>query len=395
MSKTNTHKRVPGWVPTLLAVSAGMIVANIYYAQPIAGPMGAATGLSAGAEGLVVTLTQIGYAMGLLFIVPLSDMLENRRLVAASLLFLVAALVGVGMASGSVAILAGSLAIGLTAVSVQVLVPYAAFISTEENRGRVVGNVVGGVLVGIMVARPVASLVTSVSSWRMVFFGSAVLMLVLTVVLWMLLPQRRPAPQLSYGELIGSLPGLFMTQPVLRRNSFYHGTMFFSFSLFWTVAPLHLARAFGYGQSAIALFALVGVTGAAAAPITGRFADKGDTRLIRIIGLSLGAISFIVANIVYSGPWAVALLLVAAIVLDISSTGTLITSQREVYSLGDDIRGRVNGIFMALLFMLGAAGSALGGWLYSVGGWPLASIPATLLPLAALCLAFNEKRATR
>lgn len=187
-------KAVPGWITFLLAVSCGLIVANLYYTQTLVGPIGQAIHLSAGATGLIVTLTQIGYVAGLLFIVPLSDIIENRRLTVMSLILVVAALVLSVLAPNAPLFLAASLLIGLGSVAAQVLVPYASYLATEEDRGRVVGNVMSGLLLGIMFARPVASFMAGLWGWKSIFIVSAIVTALLTLLLSRVLPARKPAP---------------------------------------------------------------------------------------------------------------------------------------------------------------------------------------------------------
>ncbi|HEY3425028.1 MAG TPA: MFS transporter, partial [Negativicutes bacterium] len=182
-------KNIPNWITLLLATACGVIVANIYYAQPLVGPISAATNLSPEASGLIVTLTQIGYGIGLLFIVPLSDLIENRRLVVAALVVVICGLVAAALARNALLFLAASLLIGLGSVAAQVLVPYAAHLASPERRGRVVGNVMSGLLLGIMFARPVASLITDIWGWQAVFVLSAVINAVLTIILVLVLPR--------------------------------------------------------------------------------------------------------------------------------------------------------------------------------------------------------------
>lgn len=198
-------KSTPNWIMMLLAVSCGIIVANLYYAQTLVGPISIAMGLSPRSAGLIVTLTQVGYVLGLLFIVPLSDIIENRRLTVVSLIMVVGALVVATLAPNSLIFLAASLLIGLGSVAAQILVPYATYLASENQRGRVVGNVMSGLLLGIMFARPIASFITDLWGWQAVFTLSAVLITLLTILLSRALPERKPVPTMNYGQLLGSL----------------------------------------------------------------------------------------------------------------------------------------------------------------------------------------------
>lgn len=382
----NTEARILSGMTRLLAAAAGIIVANLYYAQPLVGPIGAALGMPPGAAGLIVTLTQIGYCLGLLLIVPLGDLFENRRLIVSGLVATGAALALAANAGTAWQFLLAALAIGLGAVVAQVLVPFAAHLAPEATRGQTVGKVVSGLLLGIMVARPVASVLAGFGGWQAVFGIAAALVLLLAVVLHFKLPQRRPAATQRYGALIASLWPVLANTPVLRRRALYHAGLFGAFSLFWTVAPQALSGPdFGLSQNGIALFALVGMAGAVASPIAGRLADAGHTLGATAIALAVGALSFLLPLFApHSKPLALGLLAVAAIVLDAAVAANLVLGQRALFALGAEIRSRLNGLYFALFFAGGALGSALGGWVYAQYGWHAALVTGMLLPALAL-----------
>ena len=224
-----------------LAAACGLIVANIYYAQPLIAEIAQSLGLATGAAGLIVTMSQIGYGAGLLFIVPLGDLVENRRLILISVdaqrgracLRCFRAVRGVFLACAAV--------IGLGSVAVQILIPLAAHLAPDATRGRVVGMVSSGLMIGIMMARPVSSFIAAQSSWRVVFGLSAAAMVMLAAVLSRALPTRAPQTKMTYGELMGSMVHLVRATPILRRRAFYQACLFFAFSLFWTTTPLLLA----------------------------------------------------------------------------------------------------------------------------------------------------------
>ncbi len=381
----------PGMV-LLLAAAAGLIVANLYYAQTLVGPISAATGLSAGAAGLVVTLTQVGYTLGLLFIVPLGDLLENRRLIVGALGVAALALLTAAFATSGAVFLAAALAIGLSSVAAQILVPFAAHLSSEAERGHTVGKVVSGLLLGVMLARPVASLVADHANWHVVFGGAAMLIAGLALVLRVKLPKRMPEATLSYPQLIGSLWTLFATTPVLRRRAAYHAGLFGAFSLFWTVVPQVLAGpAFGLSQTGIAVFALVGMAGAVASPVAGKLADAGHSLVATAVALSLGVVGFALPLLVPgSRTVALAVLVVASIVLDMGVAANLVLGQRAIFNLGAAVRSRLNGLYFAAFFAGGAAGSALGGWVYAHYGWHAALLAGMMLPVGALLYWLGE-----
>lgn len=385
---------VPSWLILLLAAACGLIAANLYYAQTVIGPIGVTTGLSSAAAGLIVTLTQIGYVIGLLFIVPLSDILENKRLVTFFLIILVVALIAAAFSSHAVLFLTASLVIGISSVVAQILVPYATYLTSEEQRGRVVGNVMSGLLLGIMLARPVASFITSLLGWQAVFIFSAIIIGLLTLLLSRALPARQPQPAMKYGQLILSLGSLLKTFPMLRRRALYQASLFGAFSLFWTTVPLQLANEYGMSQQGIAWFALAGVGGTIAAPIAGRWADKGLTRILTGLAMVIAVASFGLAYLFQGHSTATLILLVVvAITLDMAVSGNLVLGQRIIYSLSE-ARGRVNGIFMSIFFVGGAIGSSLGSWSYAHGGWSLTTLIGLVMPLLALVYYLTEKKVT-
>ncbi|HEY0064240.1 MAG TPA: MFS transporter [Telluria sp.] len=381
----------PGMV-LLLAVSCGLIVANLYYAQTLAGPIAAATGLSAQAAGLVVTLTQIGYALGLLFFVPLGDLMENRGLVFGALIFTSAALMAAAFSTSGWAFLAAALAIGLGSVAAQLLVPFAAHLSREATRGQTVGRVVSGLLLGIMLARPAASLIADASSWHVVFGGASVLILALAFLLRAKLPTRVPHDPPPYSRLIASLGHLVATTPVLRRRAAYQFCLFGCFSLFWTVAPMMLAGPqFKLSQTAIAIFALVGMAGAVASPVAGRLADSGHTLPATAAALLLGIAGFALPlTIPGSGPVALAFLAIASILLDMGVAASLVLGQRAIFTLAPEVRSRLNGIYLATFFSGGAIGSALGGWMFASHGWHAALLTGLAFPLVGFVYWLTE-----
>jgi predicted MFS family arabinose efflux permease len=390
----STPTAIPSWITLLLATACGLIVANIYYAQPLVGPISATLGLSPHSAGLIVTMTQAGYGIGLLFLVPLADLTENRRLVLLVVAVAACALAAAASATSAAAFLLASLFIGLGSVAVQILVPYAAHLAPDAVRGQTVGKVMSGLMLGIMLARPVASFLTDLFSWRAVFVLSTLVMLLVAAVLWRALPPRRPVSRLGYGALLRSMGTLVATTPLLRRRALYQACLFGAFSLFWTAAPLLLASpAFGLSQTGIALFALAGVAGAIAAPLAGRCADKGWGKRLTPVVILLVACAFLLSKFSADGSnSALAALTLAGIVLDFGVSANLVFSQRAIYGLNAAMRGRLNGLFMATFFVGGAIGSAVGAWAFAQGGWALTSWIGFALPIAALLYFTTEPR---
>ncbi|WP_322922274.1 MFS transporter [Paenibacillus campi] len=393
VTSTDQHT-MPGWLMIFLAIACGIIVANLYYAQPLVGLIRTDIGLSAEAAGLIVTLAQIGYAAGLLFIVPLGDIVENRRLVFVLLLFTALALIMAAWAGQATVFLAASMLIGLGSVAAQILVPYASHLAPEPSRGRVVGNIMSGLLLGIMLARPVSSLIAAHLGWRAVFVISAVLVTLLALVLIRALPSNRPAARHRYPYLIASMAQLVRHTPVLRRRALYHAAIFGTFSLFWTTVPLLLAGpVFHFSQTGIAIFALVGVAGAAAAPIAGRLADRGWIRPGTAIAFAIVIVSMLLPLLARDGSMiSVLLLVLAAILLDLGVSANLVLGQRAIFSLGAEVRSRLNGLYMATFFLGGALGSSVGTWAFETGGWTAAVGIGIALPVVAFMYFMTEFR---
>ncbi len=374
LKKQTIEKKIPTWLTILMATACGIIVANLYYAQPLVGIISSSVGLSANTSGLIVTLTQIGYVVGLLFIVPLGDILENRKLIVSSLLITAVALVITAMTKQIFLFLFALFVIGLGSIAAQVLVPFASYLSSDSSRGRVVGNVMSGLLLGIMLSRPLSSLVADFFGWHAIFILSAIAIMVLAIVLSKVLPRRKPSTDTYYIALLKSMWYLLRTTPILRRRAAYHAGVFASFSLFWTTVPqLLTSQSFHFSQKEVALFALVGVAGAVAAPITGRIADRGVTKHATGIALLTVVISLLLPIIIHTNsPIGIAILVISSLLLDAGVSANLVLSQRALFSLSPEVRTRLNGLFMAMFFFGGAIGSAIGGWAYSMGGWSTA-----------------------
>jgi predicted MFS family arabinose efflux permease len=375
----------------IFATACGLAVANIYYSQPLLGLIAPALGLRPGLAGLIVALTQLGYGAGLLFLVPLSDVIENRRLVIWALGAVVLGLFGIALSDSAVTFMAASFVVGVSAVATQILVPFASHLAPEESRGKVVGTVMSGLLGGIMLARPFSSYIAATFGWRAVFYISAGMMLALMLALLRALPERRPATKLDYAQILRSLPGLVARTPLLRRRAFYQGMMFAGFNLFWTGAPLLLAREFDLGHRSIALFALAGAAGALSAPVAGRLADRGLARPATGWALVSALIAFIIAAAA-GYAHSIALLVVAALVLDAAVQVCQVLSLRSIYMLAPDLRGRLNGLFIAFAFLGGATGSGLAAAVYASRGWSTVASLGALFIFIALAQYASELR---
>jgi predicted MFS family arabinose efflux permease len=378
-------EEMPSWMTMLFAIAAGLLAANVYYSQPIAELIAASLGFSSSATGLIVAFTQAGFGIGLFLIVPLGDLMENRRLVLTLTAVTALALLTTAISAAPTAYLASALLVGLGSVAVQVLIPFAAHMAPERVRGRVVGNVMSGLMIGIMLARPASSFATQAMSWHAVFYVSGASMFALALALALALPKREPAATISYLALLRSMGRLALTTPVLQRRALYQACLFGAFSLFWTTVPLLLTQSFHMSQGGVALFALVGGAGAIAAPLAGRAADKGWTESGTAFAILCVAVAILITRFAATGSsLGIPLLAAAAILLDFGMTANLTLGQRAIFVLGAEYRSRLNGLYMSAFFAGGAVGSTLGGLAFALGGWSLASWIGFALPMLAL-----------
>jgi predicted MFS family arabinose efflux permease len=377
-----------------MAVACGLTVANLYYAQPLLVLIARTFAVSQGTAAIVVTATQLGYAAGLALVVPLGDLLENRKLACRTLVVTAAALGVAAFSPDFTLFLVVSVAIGITSVVVQVLVPFAAHLAPPDQRGKYVGRVMSGLLLGVLLARSLSSVTAAAWGWRSIYLISAVFMIALSAVLWRILPERRPGAAVSYGRLLRSTLRLVREEPVLRRLSAAQALMFGTFSCFWTSIAYELVNGHHLSQLQIAVFALVGAGGAAAALVAGVLADRGFGRPGRAVAIIAAAAAMALAG---AGASSVILLAGAGVLLDLAVQGHQVLSQRDIYGLREDARARINTVYVTSAFLGGAAASAISGWLYESHGWTGVSVFGTLLPLAAGCIflydGFRQRRA--
>lgn len=370
----------------IFALCCGAIVANLYYAQPMIGLIAPDIGLSVRAAGWIVSVTQIGYALGLLFLVPLGDVVENRALMIATTAVGLLALTATVFVSGGATFLVLALVVGIGSTSVQMMIPLVAHLAPDETRGRVVGSVMGGLLLGVMLARPVASFVAEAFGWRSVFAMAAALMFCIELVFVFAMPKRIPDQRSNYRRLLGSLGGMVVDEPVLRVRMAVHACMFASFTVFWTAVPLELARNHGLTQWGIGVFALIGATGAMAAPVGGRLADSGRTRPATLVALGGAAFVFLFSIVADHAVTGLLTLGLTGVLLDFLVQGNTVLGQREIYALDAEARSRMTALFMTSIFIGGAVGAAAATMLFERYGWMGAALAGGAFPIAALLI---------
>ncbi len=376
---------------TTIALAAGALVANIYYAQPLVAEIAADLGINADLAGTITSTTQIGYGVGLFFLVSLADRVENKRLVLVTLTITMLGLIGIASATAVVPFLIASFLIGVCSTGAQVLIPLVAHLVPLHRRGRVVGNVMAAVLTGIMLARPVSLFVAASFGWRSVFLLSAGLMAVIGLSLAVMLPRQMPQTTMTYPQILSSMKDLIRDTPVLRWRSIYQAIIFCAFNLFWTAIPFALSEHFGLNQHQIGLFALAGAGGALAAPLVGRLADRGLGNLLSAIAMVGLAVFFAVSGYaVMAG--ALVLAALCAVLIDAAVQANQIVSQRIIFAIAPEKRGRLNAIYMTSAFIGGAIGSTLGTVSYHIGGWSGTSAVGLALGLFGLALFALEQR---
>jgi predicted MFS family arabinose efflux permease len=351
----------------LLAFACGAAVANLYYAQPLLHTLAHAFGVSDGTAGLLITVTQIGYVVGLALLVPLGDLRERRGLITGTLLVTVLGLAVAALAPG-IAVFAVAIGIvGLTSVVAQVIVPMSSSMSADHARGRVVGTVMSGLLIGILLARTASGLIAAALGWRAVFWLAAAAMLALAATLRRVLPKVPPTSELSYGDLLRSVLVLIRQEPVLRQRMLLGALGFGGFSALWTSLAFLLSGApYHYGNAVIGLFGLAGVAGAGAASIAGRLADRGRGGQTTLVTILIMLVSWAVLA---AGNSSVVALIAGIAVLDLGVQGAHISNQSAIYALSPEARSRLTTAYMVSCFLGGALLSAASSVLFASSGW--------------------------
>lgn len=368
----------------LLACTCGVAVSNIYYSQPLLEQIRTSFHVSAGAAGLVSTLTQIGYTLGLLFIVPLGDAWRRRRLIVGLMLIEAAFLASAALAPTLWWLQLSSLGMGIATVAAQLIVPLVAQLSPEEKRGQNVGTVMSGLLLGILLARVVAGAVGGYFGWRALYWLACGTALVFALIMERTLPDVPPSAPLRFRALMGSLWSLAKEEPRLRESAVIGGLGFASFMVFWTSLSFHLeSPPFEYSTQTVGLFGLVGAAGALVAPWAGRSSDRSGPRAVVGISTFATAISFVIF-------WLFGLhvfgLIVGVLLMDAGVQRTHIANQARIFALRPEARSRTNTVYMVSYFTGGSIGSLCSTLAWSHIGWP-GVCAAGLFFAAAACAA--------
>jgi predicted MFS family arabinose efflux permease len=390
---TDRCQRLSRSTTLLFSATCGLAVANVYLAQPLLDAMAHSLDVAPATTGLVVTATQAGYALGLLLLVPLGDLINRRRLILAQIILSAAALAAAGASQWWAGLLGAMVAVGLLAVVVQVLVAYTAVLAAPAQRGHAVGTVTSGIVLGILLARFASGLIADIAGWRAVYFASSGLMLVIAAVLWRKLPVTSAPPHAqSYGALLQSLFRLFLTERVLRVRGLLALFIFAAFSMLWTAMVLPLSSPpLSLSHSAIGLFGLAGVAGALAATRAGRWADHGWGQ--RVTGVSLALLTLSWLPIAFAETSLVALV-AGIILLDFAVQAVHVTNQSYLFAARPDAQSRMVGAYMCFYSAGSAVGAAAATHIYARWGWTAVSLSGALISATALALWFFTSRSS-
>lgn len=366
----------------LMAIGAGLVVANNYYNQPLLGMISKDMGTTDSATSKVAMFTQIGYAAGLLLIIPLGDMFQRKKIILIDFIFIILSLIVFAFSQSLEVMIAASFFIGLTSVVPQIFVPIAAQISRPEEKGRNVGIVMGGLLVGILASRVFSGVLGEYLGWREVFLIAAGMMFVLGILIAWLLPNVESTFRGTYGQLMGSLLYYIKTIPRLRLASLRGALGFGAFSIFWTSLTFHLEKApFHQGSDVAGLLGIIGIAGALAAPIAGSISGKINKNQLITIGSSLMLLSWIIFGV---GGFTYAGLIIGIIFLDMGLQGMHVTNQTIVFASHPEASNRLNTVYMVSYFIGGSLGTLVGGKAWEHFGW--IGVVAAGTTFVVLCL---------
>lgn len=376
-----------------MAFATGLIVANLYYCQPLIILISQEFNIAESVAGRTIYLTQIGYAVGLLFLVPLGDKFERKKqillITAAAVIFLIAA----ALSPNYFILQIACVGIGFSSIVPQLILPMAANLSSPKQRGQVVGIVMSGLLIGILLSRTLSGFIGGQLGWRSMYWIAAGICSLLIFLIYFTFPKSEATFKGSYKQLLVSLFTLVKQEKVLRESSLINYLVFAVFGCFWTSMVLFLSsEPYSFGSETIGLFGLAGATGALMAPIVGKISDKSNPRNAIGYGLSLLLISQV---IFYFYGYSVVFFILAIIVLEAGQQGVHVSNQTRIYALDANARNRLNTVFMTASFIGAASGSALGLYLWELNGWNAVCLGSGILVLLGLAVYFmtgrNEK----
>ncbi|RFZ90734.1 MFS transporter [Mucilaginibacter conchicola] len=384
---TGTEKLHPAVIP-IMAIAAGVTVANIYYNQPILKDIGESVHATGAEIGKVSMFAQLGYGLGMFFLIPLGDKVNRKNLILLLSTLLIVALTGFSVATKLYQVYALSLLVGLLATSAQILMPMAATLDSV-NRGKTVGRVFAGILVGILGARVISGLIADWLGWRWVYGVSAMMVFVVAILLKFFLPNVPPKFKGNYGSLLKSALALIPQFKILRQAAFLGFFTFGIFCSFWTTLTFHLSAApLNYSTGTIGLFGFVAIGGALVAPWFGKLADKGNTHHSLLISVGMIIASVLLIKIL---PYSIVALIIAIFFLDIGVQAAQITNFARIYSLDEHSHSRLNTIYMTMYFIGGSAGTYFGLLSWKLGGWDMSTWQMLLWGVIAIGIVLGSR----
>jgi predicted MFS family arabinose efflux permease len=373
-----------------MTIGCTVVVANIYYCQPLLGALARSFGVGQDKASLINILTQAGYGLGLFFLVPLGDKVPRKKLIIIMHLLAAFSLVMAAIAPTINFLLIASLLVGIVSTACQVLIPFAAHLARDEERGNVVGTLLGGLLVGILLSRTLSGFVAEYFGWRTVYWVAAGMMLVMVILFLVFLPDEQPSFTGTYSELMNSLWKLLKSQPVIRESSLIGASLFGAVSAFWATLAFFLEGSpYHYSLSVIGMFGLIGAGGAMAAPLIGRMTDRKDPLIPIRIGITLLMLGYV---ILLAGKWNIAIVIAGVILLDIGLQGAHVPNLARNYRLMPEARTRLNTIYMTSFFVGGTLGSCIGSLAWNSYAWKGVCIAGLIMAALSWLALFKSKQ---
>lgn len=368
----------------LMAFAIGVTIASNYYAQPLLHSITHDLHIAVEHAGSIIMTAQLSYAVGLLFITPLGDMIERKRLILILMLLSTCGLVISASSQNLWMLIVGTAMTGLFSTVAQVLIPFAATLAKPEHRGKIVGTLMSGMLLGILLGRTFAGAISTIADWHYVYWIATGIMLIVTFLLWLSLPRYRNHISINYLQLLLSIGALYRQEPVLKIRSLLAITSFALFSLLWTPLAFLLTDApYHYSDFIIGLFGLAGAAGALGSPIVGKLSDKGKGKTATTIGLALLLASWLPLSL---AQYSIIALILGVILLDFAVQVTHISNMSAIYQIRPEARSRINTGYMVSYFTGGMLGSVGSTYLFSHYGWIAIVIAGTILGILGLII---------
>ncbi len=389
--ESSSRDRVSRALFHLLAIATGVTAANLYYAQPLAAQIAGDLHANVAEIGTAMTITQLGYALGMILLVPLGDGRERRSVIVVTAASSVFALLLFGCSHSLATLMVASLLVGVGSSVVQMIIPYGVDLGRPQERGRIVGHIMAGLLTGILLSRTASGALGSALGWRAVYFIAAGAMTVLTIVLRLTMPRREPTERLPWATILRSLGRVLVSEPRLQRRAIVGALGMGSFSIFWSMLSFHLAD-LGYGSATAGIFGAIGVVGVFVAPVAGRLSTGPNPTRLNVLGLAVAALSFLVFLL---GARSLVAIGVGVVLLDAGVQASHLTNQTVIYGMSPELRNRLNALYMVSYFAGGALGTFAASIAWSQGKWPAVCATGAAFAFLGILPLLRERAAAR